>query len=55
MLHWMQQVRKAVCSHDWRVTRFDARVIGEDGVQYELEWCPYCLEYRKGAVVKRAR
>lgn len=53
MRWWLQEVRKAWCPHNWRVKAFDARVLDTEGNQYELEQCNLCLEFRRGALVKR--
>lgn len=55
MQWWLQEVRKAMCWHDWRVTAFDARTIDSDGNQYELEQCAHCTELRRGALVRPNR
>lgn len=49
-----QEMRKAACRHDFRVTRYDARTMDTAGNQYELEQCRFCTELRRGAIVHHA-
>lgn len=52
MRWWLQETRKSWCPHQFKVTAFDARTIDREGNQYELEQCPHCLTFRRGAIVK---